>query len=107
MKLVTPYQAVGLVSLGLASTAQAFLNATETPTHYILRNDRLYTAVRKSTGAMSNMTLDGTDMLGPATGAVGVGPYLGMYRGSGKCDRVLTSLFLRQIAIVRRQVSFV
>jgi rhamnogalacturonan endolyase len=82
MRLVSSYQIAGLVSLGLATTTQAFLNATETSTHYILRNDRLYTAVRKSTGAMSNMTLDGTDMLGPATGAVGVGPYLGMFRDS-------------------------
>ena len=79
MVLVPLYQIVGLVSFGLVGLAHARLNATETPTHYILRNDRLYAAVRKSTGAISNMTLDETDMLGPATGSVGVGPYLGRF----------------------------
>jgi hypothetical protein len=77
MKPASLVQLATIISLGLVPSAQAVLDSIETATHLILRNDRLYAAVRKSSGAMSNLTLDSTDMLGPATGSVGVGPYLG------------------------------
>jgi rhamnogalacturonan endolyase len=56
--------------------AQAILNATETTTQYIIANDRLYAAVNKTTGSVQNLLLDGQDLLGPNSGAVGQGPYL-------------------------------
>ncbi|PBP28411.1 rhamnogalacturonate lyase, partial [Diplocarpon rosae] len=43
---------------------------------YILANDRLYAAVAKASGAISNLTLDGQDLLGPQSGSTGIGPYL-------------------------------
>ncbi len=67
-----------VVSLFL-SRATAVLNATETSTQYVLANDRLFAAVTKSTGAISTLTLDGQDLLGPKSGSTGIGPYLDCY----------------------------
>ncbi len=69
----------------------AFLNATEDSKELILANDRLVTAVKKSTGGIYYLMLDGQNLLGTldyveptpggATGSgnSGIGPYLDCY----------------------------
>ncbi|RDW82802.1 hypothetical protein BP6252_03914 [Coleophoma cylindrospora] len=58
----------------------AVLNATESSTYLVLSNDRLYAAVKKSLGGITNLTLDGQNLLGTlGSGGVGVGPYLDCY----------------------------
>lgn len=97
-----------ILSLGLVRNAQALLQATETSTHLVLKNDRLYAAVRKSNGAVSNLTLDSVDLLGPATGSVGIGPYLGkciFFRPSMFRADKLTTLY-EQIVIALLQVRW-
>lgn len=67
----------------------AILNATETPIDFVLANDRLYTAINKTSGGIYKLALDNQDLLGgydyvPSTpggstgnGVYGTGPYLG------------------------------
>lgn len=57
----------------------ARLDANETDTHYIIANDRFHTAVEKSRGSVTELTLDGQDLLGPRSGSTGQGPYLNCY----------------------------
>lgn len=69
----------------------ALLNATETTIDFVLANDRLYTAINKTSGAIYKLALDDQDLLGgydyvPNTpggssgnGVYGVGPYLGEF----------------------------
>lgn len=69
----------------------ALLNATETSIDFVLANDRLYTAINKTSGAIYKLALDDQDLLGgydyvPNTpggssgnGVYGVGPYLGEF----------------------------
>ncbi|EON67689.1 hypothetical protein W97_06832 [Coniosporium apollinis CBS 100218] len=70
--------------------AFAFLNATEDSVRLVLANDRLYSSVNKSTGAIDQLLLDGQDLLGarnyvtPTPGGAGagnngIGPYLDCY----------------------------
>ncbi|KAH7040580.1 rhamnogalacturonate lyase [Microdochium trichocladiopsis] len=60
----------------LAARTTARLNATETATQYILQNDRLYVAVSKSSGQVTDLELESQDLLGPVSGNTGKGPYL-------------------------------
>lgn len=57
----------------------AKLNANETDTQFILTNDRFHTAVDKSLGAVTELTLDGQNLLGTLSGSTGQGPYLDCY----------------------------
>ncbi|KAF3062421.1 putative rhamnogalacturonate lyase C [Daldinia childiae] len=57
----------------LASRAKALLEATETTSQYILRNDDLSVAVSKSNGAVSQLSLGKQDLIGAGSGR---GPYL-------------------------------
>ncbi|KAK6580803.1 hypothetical protein PZA11_007039 [Diplocarpon coronariae] len=70
----------GLVRLvpliSLFTRTAAVLTATESSSQYILANDRLSAAVAKASGAISNLTLDGQDLLGPQVNNTGKGPYL-------------------------------
>lgn len=57
----------------LASRARALLEATETTSQYLLRNDDLSVAVSKSNGAVSQLSLGKQDLIGAGSGR---GPYL-------------------------------
>ncbi|KAL3425854.1 rhamnogalacturonate lyase [Phlyctema vagabunda] len=64
----------------LVTCAIAAFNATEDAAKLVISNDRLYASVSKATGAITNLTLDGQNLLGVSTSAVtGVGPYLDCY----------------------------
>jgi rhamnogalacturonan endolyase len=70
-------------SLGLtaawATAATAALNVLESDSTITLANDRLTTILNRSNGKMVEVYLDGQDLLGPASGSTGVGPYLDCY----------------------------
>lgn len=70
------------VSLGLASLWTAIgataLNVSQTNSSITLANDRL-TAIFSNAGKVVDLYLDGQDLLGPASGSTGVGPYLDCY----------------------------
>lgn len=70
-------------SLGLtaawATAATAALNVVESDSTITLANDRLTTILNRSNGKMVEVYLDGQDLLGPASGSTGVGPYLDCY----------------------------
>jgi rhamnogalacturonan endolyase len=70
-------------SLGLtaawATAATAALNIVESDSTITLANDRLTTILNRSNGKMVEVYLDGQDLLGPASGSTGVGPYLDCY----------------------------
>lgn len=68
-----------LTALQAPRAVLAELHANETDTHYILANDNFYTAVEKSRGSVTKLTLDGQDLLGPRSGSTGQGPYLNCY----------------------------
>lgn len=57
----------------------AKLEANETGTQFILANDRFHTAVDKSEGVVTELTLDGQNLLGALDGSTGRGPYLDCY----------------------------
>ncbi|KAH6677911.1 rhamnogalacturonan lyase [Plectosphaerella plurivora] len=59
--------------------AAADLQAYETGNAYILANERLNVTIGKSNGIVSDVFLDGQDLLGPTSGSVGRGPYLDCY----------------------------
>ncbi|KAL2112293.1 hypothetical protein VUR80DRAFT_7980 [Thermomyces stellatus] len=61
---------------GLAGCAAAALNAEETSSHITLSNDRLTAVLAKSSGHITDVILDGQDLLGPEDGNTGKGPYL-------------------------------
>ncbi|KAI8965078.1 polysaccharide lyase family 4 protein [Daldinia sp. FL1419] len=60
----------------LAVRVKGLLEATETGSQYILRNDDLSVAVSKSNGAVTQLSLGRQDLLGAASGSAGRGPYL-------------------------------
>ncbi|KAM0279831.1 hypothetical protein ACHAQH_004382 [Verticillium albo-atrum] len=64
---------------GMAQMVAAVLQTTETSTSYIIANDRLNATVTKTGGIIVDLTLDGQDLLGPASGSIGRGPYLDCY----------------------------
>ncbi|KAI0386548.1 polysaccharide lyase family 4 protein [Hypomontagnella monticulosa] len=66
----------GLALAILVSRVKAVLTATETSTQFILQNDDLRMAVTKSNGAVTQLSLGKQDLLGPASGSSGRGPYL-------------------------------
>lgn len=70
-------------SLAVASTgatiAAAALNVSQTDTSITLGNDRLTAIFSKDAGRVVDLFLDGQDLLGPASGSSGVGPYLDCY----------------------------
>lgn len=70
---------LGLLMLQAPQWVSAKLDATETATNLVLANDRLYASVRKAGGSIVSLTLDGQNLLGPATGSTGKGPYLDCY----------------------------
>lgn len=75
----------------LASTVHGTLIANQSDTYLLIANDRLVTAVSKSTGAVNFLTLDGQNLLGTeattvvtpggatGNGNSGIGPYLDCY----------------------------
>lgn len=62
-----------------ATAATAALNVVESDSTITLANDRLTTILNRSNGKMVEVYLDGQDLLGPASGSTGVGPYLDCY----------------------------
>ncbi|CAI0646749.1 unnamed protein product [Colletotrichum noveboracense] len=62
--------------LAAASHAAARLTTGENSTHLTLTNDRLSVILTKSSGHITDLTLDGQDLLGPLNGNRGKGPYL-------------------------------
>ncbi|KAL2679216.1 hypothetical protein Neosp_009983 [[Neocosmospora] mangrovei] len=68
-------KSLALIS-GFVGFSQAKLNAKENSTHISLSNDRLDVVLTKSTGHITDVTLDGQDLLGPQNGNSGKGPYL-------------------------------
>lgn len=80
MKLLT-LEAASLFVLGLQApgVVLAKLDASETDTQLALVNDRLRTVVDKSRGSVTELVLDGQDLLGPRDGNTGQGPYLDCY----------------------------
>lgn len=80
-----------LLFYSILGVSKAVLHATENTKSLTLLNNRLFTAVNKSTGAINVLTLDGEDLLGTlkyeaptpggATGSgnSGIGPYLDCY----------------------------
>lgn len=66
-----------LALLALASTAFAALNATDTDTHLYLSNERMSFALTKKTGYITEVTLDGVNLLGdPISSSTAIGPYV-------------------------------
>lgn len=68
-----------LAVASLCQQAFAKLDAVDSNGFLILENERLHAAVDKSTGRMSNLTLDGVNLLGTKSGSTGQGPYLDCY----------------------------
>ncbi|KAF4896246.1 putative rhamnogalacturonate lyase C, partial [Colletotrichum viniferum] len=62
--------------LAAASHAAARLTTGENSTHLTLTNDRLSVVLTKSSGHITDLTLDGQDLLDPLNGNRGKGPYL-------------------------------
>lgn len=62
-----------------ATAATAALGVVESDSTITLANDRLTTILNRSNGKMVEVYLDGQDLLGPASGSTGVGPYLDCY----------------------------
>ncbi|KAL4898082.1 putative rhamnogalacturonate lyase B [Aspergillus ambiguus] len=67
---------LGLASLWAAIGATAF-NVSQSNSSVTLANDRLKAVFSK--GKVVDLFLDGQDLLGPASGSTGVGPYLDCY----------------------------
>ncbi|KAI0976029.1 galactose mutarotase-like domain-containing protein [Xylaria arbuscula] len=65
-----------LALIALLRISVAFLNATETTSQFVLRNDRLYVAVDTSNGQVVDVILDTQDLLDPVSGNTGKGPYV-------------------------------
>ncbi|KAF4554947.1 Rhamnogalacturonate lyase B-like protein [Elsinoe fawcettii] len=53
-----------LLTTAVAGGAYAAINATESATQIVLANDRLFTALNKTNGAINYLTLDGQNLLG-------------------------------------------
>ncbi|KAG8626701.1 hypothetical protein KVT40_005646 [Elsinoe batatas] len=53
-----------LLATCVIGSAMAAINATESASQIVLANDRLFTALNKSTGAINYLTLDGQNLLG-------------------------------------------
>ncbi|KAF2757802.1 rhamnogalacturonan lyase [Pseudovirgaria hyperparasitica] len=92
MNQILQFRLYLLFSAGwLLGRSTAAIIATENSFQIVLTNDRLFTTVNKSTGAIDNVFLDGQDLLGTksyetptpggASGAAnsGIGPYLDCY----------------------------
>ncbi|KAM0420460.1 hypothetical protein ACHAPT_011752 [Fusarium lateritium] len=69
------FKSLALLS-GLVGFSRAALNAGENSTHIFLSNDRLAVVLVKATGHITDVALDGQDLLGPQNGNTGKGPYL-------------------------------
>ncbi|KAE8422185.1 putative rhamnogalacturonate lyase B [Aspergillus pseudocaelatus] len=67
------------VASACASVASAALKVTEDNSTITLTNDRLTSTFAKDKGHVSELFLDGQDLLGPISGSTGVGPYLDCY----------------------------
>ncbi|OGM48700.1 rhamnogalacturonate lyase B [Aspergillus bombycis] len=67
------------VASACASVASAALTVTEDNSTITLTNDRLTSTFAKEKGHVSELFLDGQDLLGPISGSTGVGPYLDCY----------------------------
>ncbi|BAE60367.1 unnamed protein product [Aspergillus oryzae RIB40] len=67
------------VASACASVASAALKVTEDNSTITLANDRLTSTFAKDKGRVSELFLDGQDLLGPISGNTGVGPYLDCY----------------------------
>ena len=61
---------------GLAARSAAGLSTEETDSQIIVSNDRLTAVLDKSSGHITDVNLDGQDLLGPTSGSTGKGPYL-------------------------------
>lgn len=75
MRPVSALSALGL----LAARVSADLEATETANAFLLSNERLNVTIAKTNGIISDLFLDGQDLLGPTSGSTGRGPYLDCY----------------------------
>lgn len=73
------YLSCFLVTSNVICGVAAILQATEDRTKLVLANSRFYAAVSKSTGVINELSLDGQNLLGVATGSIGIGPYLDYY----------------------------
>ncbi|KAF9884626.1 hypothetical protein FE257_001448 [Aspergillus nanangensis] len=69
---------LGLALAG-ATIAAAALNVSQSDSSITLGNDRLTAIFSKDAGRVVDLYLDGQDLLGPASGSTGVGPYLDCY----------------------------
>lgn len=65
-----------LLSAALAKLAESKIQAKESSKDFTLSNDRLEFVVTKSSGSVTSLSLDGTNLLGKNSGKVGSGPYL-------------------------------
>lgn len=73
MKVALLSRGFGLLAASvLCDRATAFLVANQSSSELVISNERLYAAVRKSSGDIVSLTLDGVSLLGPR----GSGPYL-------------------------------
>ncbi|PNS16566.1 ribosomal RNA small subunit methyltransferase B [Sphaceloma murrayae] len=61
--MLMPARHLLLVSATVGSACAA-INATESATQIVIANDRLFTALNKTTGAINYLTLDGQNLLG-------------------------------------------
>lgn len=68
-----------LLPLALLPYASADFSLTETATTVTLSNDRFTAVLTKSSGSITKVYLDGQDLLGPASGSTGKGPYADCY----------------------------
>jgi rhamnogalacturonan endolyase len=66
------YFATAALLLSTASTAWAFLNATENNSSLTIANERLVASVSKSRGYINKLLLDGQNLLGTESGNTGV-----------------------------------
>ena len=62
--------------VGLAARSAVGLSTEETDSQIIVSNDRLTAVLDKSSGHITDVNLDGQDLLGPTSGSTGKGPYL-------------------------------
>jgi rhamnogalacturonan endolyase len=61
----------------LLACVAAALNVTDNSTEIHVSNERLSATWLKSLGSITDLSLDGRDLLGARSGSTGIGPYLG------------------------------